>query len=197
MFENGLHDLPAGKLSIAVTLLEMREPPSLRRVSLPDDVIFRPITPDPARYRDLFSRVGANWFWFSRLAMSDAALTDIIKDPDVKIFTLSRDGVDEALLELDFRKPETCELAYFGLTPTLIGKGAGRYLMNQAITLAWAQPIKRFHLHTCNHDSPQALPFYIRSGFTPYARRIEIADDPRLSGVLPETAAPQVPLIRA
>jgi hypothetical protein len=30
----------------------------------------------------------------------------------------------------------------------------------------------------------------------PYARKVEVYDDPRLTGVLPEMAAPDVPLIR-
>jgi hypothetical protein len=45
-------------------------------------------------------------------------------------------------------------------------------------------------------DHPDALAFYIRSGFRPFRRQIEITDDPRLTGVLPETAAPHVPIIR-
>ncbi|NMD08644.1 MAG: GNAT family N-acetyltransferase, partial [Phyllobacteriaceae bacterium] len=48
---------------------------------------------------------------------------------------------------------------------------------------------------TCTFDAPQALPFYIRSGFTPYARMVELHDDPRLSGKLARDASPQVPLL--
>jgi GNAT superfamily N-acetyltransferase len=84
---------------------------------------------------------------------------------------------------------------YFGLTPALIGTGAGRYLMNHAITTAWTRPIKRFHVHTCTIDSPQALSFYMRSGFVAYARQIEVADDPRLIGMLERDAGPGVPII--
>ena len=68
--------------------------------------------------------------------------------------------------------------------------------MDQAITMAWARPISRFHVHTCTLDHPSALGFYIRSGFTPTKRMVEIADDPRLSGVMPETCAPQIPILR-
>jgi len=89
-------------------------------------------------------------------------------------------GQDEGMLELDFRHAKECELGYFGLTSGMVGTGAGRWLMEHALTLAWAQPITRFHVHTCTLDSPQALAFYMRSGFTAYRRQIEIADDPRL-----------------
>ena len=67
--------------------------------------------------------------------------------------------------------------------------------MERALDLAWAAPIDRFHVHTCSLDSPAALAFYIRSGFTPYARQVEVADDPRLTGALPRDAAPQVPIL--
>lgn len=197
MLSDGYHDVRQGKLAMVVTHLEMTAPARLRPAPLPEGVTFRQVTPDLAWYRDIFRRVGAEeWLWFSRLRMSDDKLQAILTDPKVAFFTLTKDGKDEALLELDFRTDGACELAYFGLTPALIGAGAGRYLMNEAISRAWAHPIKRFHVHTCTIDSAQALPFYIRSGFTPIRRQVEIADDPRLTGELPETAGPHVPLLR-
>ncbi len=68
--------------------------------------------------------------------------------------------------------------------------------MNKGITRAWSRPIRRLRVHTCTMDHPGALSFYIRTGFVPYRQQIEIADDPRLSGLVPETAAPHVPIIR-
>ncbi|MFT6090708.1 GNAT family N-acetyltransferase [Sulfitobacter sp.] len=196
MLSDGFHDVPDGKLAMVVTHLEMRTAPPLRDVSLPDGVTLRNVTPTLEWYRDIFNRVGAHdWLWFSRLQMSDAKLNAILTNPDMAYYTLSKDGQDEALLELDFRQAGECELAYFGLTSKLIGAGAGRYLMNQAITAAWSRDITRFHLHTCTIDSPQAVAFYIRSGFTPYRRQIEVADDPRLTGMLGRDAGPHVPII--
>ncbi len=196
MLNDGFHDVPAGKIAMVVTHLEMRNPPPLRETHLPKGVALRQITPTLDWYRDIFHRVGAqDWLWFSRLEMSDTDLGAILQNPDVAFYTLSLDGRDEALLELDFRHPDECELAYFGLTPALIGRGAGRHLMNHAIRAAWSKPISRFHVHTCSIDSPQALAFYIRSGFVPLKRQIEVADDPRLIGMLPRDAGPGVPII--
>lgn len=196
MLGDGYHDVPAGKLAMVVTHLEMHSPAPVRDVPLPDGIALRQVTPTLDWYRDIFQRVGSQeWLWFGRLKMSDAELIAILNDPDVAFYTLSKDGQDEALLELDFRRKGECELAYFGLTPALIGAGAGRYLMNHAIATAWSKPIKRFHVHTCTIDSPQALAFYIRSGFTPYKRQIEVADDPRLTGMLGRDAGPNVPII--
>ncbi len=197
MLGDGFHAVPAGKLAMVVTYLEMHARPALRDIALGDGLTFRKVTaPSRDWYRDVFSRVGArDWLWFERLTMSDDDLDAILGDPKVEVFTLARDGTDEALLELDFRKEGECELAYFGLTSRIIGTGAGRFLMNHAITRAWDAGISRFHVHTCTIDSPQAINFYIRSGFTPYKREVEIADDPRLTGLLPRDTAQGVPIL--
>ena len=196
MIADGLHDVPAGKVALIVTHLEMRRPPApTSDMALPDGLTFRRVAPDLAWYRDIFDRVGAPWLWYGRRVLSDTDLMEILSDPLVELYTLDLDGQSEALLELDFRKQDECELAYFGLTGKLIGTGAGRYLMNEAIHHAWARPISRFHVHTCTIDSQQALPFYVRSGFTPYKRQVEIEDDPRINELLPREAAPHMPLL--
>jgi GNAT superfamily N-acetyltransferase len=87
------------------------------------------------------------------------------------------------------------EIAFLGVVPGLIGKGAGRYLMNRALEIAWGRNPRRLTVHTCTLDHPRALEFYQRSGFTPYARSVEVADDPRLRGILPRTTAPNVPIL--
>lgn len=179
-----------------VTYLEMTSPAPISTTPLPKDVTFRKVNPDVAWYRDVFDRVGRNWLWFGRRKLSDEALKAAICDSQVEVYTLSKDGQDEALMELDFRQPRACELAYFGLTQPLIGTGAGRALMNRAITAAWARQIDRFHVHTCTIDSQQALAFYLRSGFRPVKLEVEIDDDPRVTGILPSEAAPHVPIIR-
>jgi len=196
MIADGLHDVPPGKVAMVVTHLHMQAKPPLHPVGLPAGLTFEQIRPDLARYRALFDRVGRDWLWFGRRMMPDAELQAILHDPKVTFHTLQKAGEDAAILELDFRQEGACELAYFGLASSLIGSGAGRYLMNQAIALAWRAPITRLHVHTCTLDSPQALGFYIRSGFAPYRQQIEIEDDPRLSGILPAEAAGHVPIFR-
>jgi GNAT superfamily N-acetyltransferase len=195
---DGYIDVPPGKIAAVVTHLEMLERPRLRpALALPQMVVRRVPSPAVAWYRDLYRRVGAeDWLWFSRLGMPEQALMALIGDPKVEIFALTLDGRDEGLLELDFRVDAECELAFFGLTQRLLGRGAGRLLMNAAIEHAWSHPILRFWVHTCTLDHPGALAFYVRTGFRPFRRQIEIANDPRLSGLLPETAAPHVPIIR-
>ena len=188
-------DVPDGQIAAVVTHLQMFRRPAPRDVPQVAATLKEHAKPDLDWYRDLFSRVGADWMWFSRQGMADDALASVLHDDDMRIFSVDVDGRAEGLLELDFRIAGQCELGIFGLTQAMIGAGAGRWLMEQALDLAWAQPIERFHVHTCTLDSAQALPFYMRSGFTAYRRQIEIADDPRKIGVLPANACPQAPVI--
>lgn len=198
LIPDGYHDVRAGALAAVVTYLEMTAAPPLRPEPAAASWSLRPVAqPGLDWYRDLYRRVGADWLWSSRLSLTDAALSAVLGAPGVAVHSLMKDGRDEGLLELDFRVPGECELAFFGVTPAFVGHGAGRWLMNRAVALAWSQPIRRFWVHTCTLDAPEALPFYLRSGFAPYARKVEVYDDPRLSGVLPPTAAPQVPIITA
>ena len=193
---DGYSDVPAGKIAAVVTALEMTARPPARAEPENRGWSLRAVaTPDVAWYRDLFRRVGGDWLWFSRLRMSDARLREIIQHPQVEIFALVAEGADEGLLELDFRVAGECELGFFGLTRRMLGQGAGRFLMNRAIAQAWSRPIARFWVHTCTLDHQAAPAFYQRSGFRAFRRQIEIADDPRLAGLLPRDAAPHIPLI--
>src|SRR5260221_2174376 len=146
-------------------------------------------------YRDLYRRVGEEWLWFSRMQMRDAELAAVIQTPLVEVYALVHDGSDEGLLELDFRDAGQCEIVYFGVTAKLVGSGAGRWLMNRTLELAWSRPVTRLWVHTCTFDHPSALAFYQRAGFRPFRRQVEISDDPRLDGAAPRDAARHVPII--
>lgn len=150
-------------------------------------------TPDLDWYRALFRRVGASWLWFSRLAMADGALAAVIHDPAVEVYAVV-DG-DVGLLELDLRDAGACGLAYVALAPELTGQGHGRWLIAAALDLAWRPGVGRVHLQTCTMDHPAALPAYLRAGFAVTGRAVETFPDPRVAGLLPVDAAPQVPLV--
>lgn len=196
MLADGYHAVPAGKIATVVTHLEMRARPELRAVpDMPGWALRRVKMPSLDWYRAMFRDVGENWLWFSRAAMADAELSEVLAHPDIGFWTLFKNGHDAALLELNFSAADACELAFFGLSSELIGTGAGRRLMNAALEIAWSRPIERMTVQTCTLDSPQALPFYMRSGFVPVLQEVQIAPDPRLSGILPEAAAPQIPMI--
>lgn len=194
----GCFDLPPGRLATLVTFLEMSAPPPSRpSPERADLALHRWERPETASYRALFRRIGEPWLWFSRLLLEEEALASILHDPGVEVFLPVRDREPIGLLELDFRSPGQCELAFFGLVPEAVGSGAGRWLMSRALERAWRPGIERVWVHTCHLDHPEALGFYIRSGFRPYKLAIEVFDDPRLSGVLARDAAPRVPIVPA
>lgn len=193
---NGYHALPQGKIAAIVTYLEMTAPPALFENPAPEGFTVEHVrNAELGWYRGLFRRIGEDWLWFSRLVLSDSELRAIIDHPSVDLHVLKRHGTDAGLLELDRRVPGEVELAFFGLTKEVIGKGAGRYLMGEAIRMAWAHKPSRFWLHTCTLDSPQALGFYQKAGFRPYKRAIEVADDPRLTNKLPREVASWFPVL--
>jgi GNAT superfamily N-acetyltransferase len=184
-----------GELAAVVTYLEMTEPPD--HLVPPSTLSVRLVdVPQPEHYRELFRLVGAPWLWFSRLIMDDAHLATIIQHPKVELYSvLDEDGREVGMVELDFREPHECELAFIGLVPELSGKGHGRWLLAEAVRRAWREGIERVHVHTCSLDHPAALSAYRRAGFTPYKRAIERFPDPRLLGILPKDCAPQIPLL--
>jgi GNAT superfamily N-acetyltransferase len=192
---NGYSDVPAGKIAAVITHLELTERPALRPDPLGAWTLRRVECPGLDWFRDLYRRVGEEWLWFSRVRMSDAELAAKVQSPSVEVHALVLDGRDEGLLELNFRSAGQCEIGMLGVTAKLTGGGAGRWLMNRALELAWSRPVTRVWLHTCTFDHPAALAFYQRSGFRAFRRQIEIADDPRLDGTAPRSAAGHVPII--
>lgn len=192
---NGYTDLPAGKIAATVTYLEMRSSPPAPSVEPPEGWSLQPLNENRDRYRTLYRRVGEPWLWFSRVVMPDQELAEILGSPQVQAYALNDGREDVGLLELDFRAKEEAELAFLGLVPGTIGKGAGRFLISEAIRRAFSHPIRRFFVHTCSLDHPAALSFYMRAGFKPYRRAIEVSDDPRLLGFLPRDCAPHIPVL--
>jgi len=193
---NGETDLPAGKVANIVTYLEMREAPAPAACADLPGVRLEPVESlSLERYRTLFQAIGEDWLWFSRVVMEDAKLTEILSDPKVEIYVLKKGDRDVGLLEFNLNEFPEIELAFFGLVPDMVGNGAGRWLMTRALEIAWAHKPERVWLHTCTMDSPAALPFYLRTGFKPFKRAVEVNDDPRLTGDLPMHAGPRVPVI--
>lgn len=193
---DGYTELPPGKLAAVVTYLEMRTPPAPSPAARrPEFSIRQVLRPELDWYRQLYREIGAPWLWFSRLRLGDDELHTLLHDPGVEVFALSHAGPDQGLLEFDRRSFPDIEVSFFGVTPALIGKGAGRALLEYCLPKAWEHRPSRVWLHTCTLDHPGALGFYCKAGFVPYKRAIEIADDPRLTGELPRDTAPQIPLL--
>jgi GNAT superfamily N-acetyltransferase len=193
----GTTDLPPGKIAAIVTSLEMHAAPPVR----PDPpgteaFALEPVgASDVTRYLKIYRMLGERWMWFSRLVKPVAEVEAILGDPAVQCFAARHEGRDVGLLELDFRVAGEGELSFFGLDEAVLGRGAGRWLMNRALERAWARPISRFWVHTCTLDHPSAPEFYQRSGFTVFKRGVEVDDDPRLKGQMRRDSVPHHPVI--
>jgi GNAT superfamily N-acetyltransferase/uncharacterized glyoxalase superfamily protein PhnB len=193
---NGYYQLPQGKLLNVVICLEMLAKPAAIGPGLPEGFTLQRLSAaDLGLHRAIFREVGADLLWFSRLIMPDEELAAHFSDPDIHSFTLMQGAAPVGLLELNFAEKQQCELAFFGISGKAIGTGLGKALMNEALARAWAQPINRLWVHTCHYDHPRALGFYQKAGFKPYARMIEVHDDPRASGHLPYNVAAHVPMV--
>jgi GNAT superfamily N-acetyltransferase len=200
MLPDGFTDLAPGKIASVVTFLEMRERPARANVSLgisENAVRLRPVpAPDLNWYRALYRRAGKQWLWFSRLEMTEAELAAVLHSSTNELFVAEQEGIEIGVAELDRSHPPDVEITFFGLFPEAIGKSLGRQFMSSLLDQAWKKSAARVWLHTCNLDAPAALPFYMKCGFHPYKQAIEVADDPRIRGILPADAAPHVPIIR-
>ncbi|WP_181701848.1 GNAT family N-acetyltransferase [Chthonobacter albigriseus] len=195
---DGYHPLLPGKLATLVTYVEMTSPPQRPEAAAPagyDLAVVESWT--VADFKRLYVEIGFEWLWTSRLLLSDDQLLERLHKPGTVTFTPLKDERRMGVLEMDYADPENPEVSFFGLVPEAIGGGVGKWLMDQAIRMAWSRPeTKRLWLHTCHFDSPQALPFYLRMGFKPYARAVEVFDDARLLNKLDVGAGPHVPVIR-
>ena len=187
-----LTPVPEGHVGAVVTYLEMTARPTPKPTPLSPLRLKAWPGIQPDQYRELFRRVGGRWLWFSRLVMDDAALKASLGEVHAVI---DRAGVEVGFIELDLRNEGECLIAFLGLVPELAGKGHGEWLFAQTLALAWRKGVERVRVNTCTLDHPAALPAYLKAGFTAYRRAFESFPDPRLAGLLPPDAAPQVPLV--
>ncbi|MBB5752667.1 GNAT family N-acetyltransferase [Prosthecomicrobium pneumaticum] len=191
---DGYTDLPPGRIANMVTYLEMRTPPASPRGDRPDLRVRRIERPETASYRQLYSRIGERWLWFSRAVMPEEELRALLSRPDTETRYLEDDTGPIGLSEIHVGRDDV-EIAMFGVVPEAAGRGAAAVLMDATLAAAWRPGIERVWLHTCSFDSPAALPFYAKSGFRPYKFAVEVSPDPRLTGHLPRSAGPHIPLI--
>jgi ribosomal protein S18 acetylase RimI-like enzyme len=183
------------RIETVITYLEMKAPPPLRPPRQPHHqlALLRLAAPSVAFYRYLYAAVGEPWFWYERRLRTDEELAAEIGAKGVEISVLYADGEPAGYVEMDYRAPESVNLAYFGLVPHFIGHGLGVFLLGRAVDEAWRRGPKRLWVHTCTLDHPRALRLYQRMGFVPYKQETKVIDDPRALGLIPAT----VPLPQA
>ncbi|MEZ5823980.1 MAG: GNAT family N-acetyltransferase [Geminicoccaceae bacterium] len=161
-----------GKVRSVVSHLEMFAPPGGTPLQPPCEgtEIVRALNTTLSFYRFLYGSVGGPWVWWRRHHMADAELAAAVHDQRVDIRVLWVHGVPAGYAEIDGRKGDDAELAYFGLMPEFIGRGLGAYFLDAIVRHAWSKPIRRFWVHTCELDHPRALGGYERAGFALFDR---------------------------
>ncbi|MSP43801.1 MAG: GNAT family N-acetyltransferase [Alphaproteobacteria bacterium] len=159
-------------LRTVVTFLEMFKKPLALHVAPPlkNYALLRAEKPPLHYYRYLYHMVGRDYAWVNRKRMSDGELLEIIHHDRVEIYVLYAAGVPAGYFELDFRNSPDVDLVFFGLMPEFSGLGLSRFLLSQAISLAWRGNTKRLQVQTCTLDHARALPLYQRMGFEPFAQ---------------------------
>jgi GNAT superfamily N-acetyltransferase len=164
-------------IPITVTYLEMTKRPAAQRPHPPlgydhgNMMLVRAVKPPVHFYRYLYDAVGRDYTWVDRKRRADDDLINDIHHDKVEISVLYVGGAPAGYFELDFRKAEECDLAYFGLIRDFTGRRLGPYLLGAAIDTAWNRDIIRMTVNTNTLDHPKALPLYQRMGFSPYAQK--------------------------
>lgn len=156
--------------TLIVTYLEMTSSAQFRpgyTADLDGALILHAEEPDIDFYRFLYRGVGYHLRWRDRLLMPDDELNAILTSPNTRVDVLYVQGVPAGYCELDRQGDET-EIAFFGLRPGYQGRGLGKHLLSTGIARAWEWGARRLWVHTCNMDGEQALPNYLKRGFTIY-----------------------------
>jgi len=171
---------PKRRIPMTVTFLEMNAKPSVVPPPQPRGKIalLRCENPSAHFYRYLYDTIGADYYWVDRKKLSPEALEEVIQNPLNQLFVLYKDGCPAGMAELDRRKSDSTNIAYFGLMPEAIGKRLGYFFLYHTCINAWLEPIRRLTINTCTLDHPRALPLYQRIGFTAYNREERFVELP-------------------
>jgi GNAT superfamily N-acetyltransferase len=154
-----------------VWYLEIKDPKT-NHESNPDFSVEKQFPVDIANYRAIYKEVGGPWDWANRLVIPESELQSVLNDSKNEIYYCYYKNQFAGYFEIDTHSHDF-ELVYFGLSPKFIGKGLGKQMIQSVIKIAQVQNAPRLWLHTCEFDSPQALKFYLKSGFTIYDEKIE------------------------
>jgi GNAT superfamily N-acetyltransferase len=147
--------------------LELTEPERFRPASAGLAYELRQVEhPTPELNRFLYATVGAQWFWYERLAWSRARWLEFLDRPEAATWVAYVDGSPAGYFELEDQPGGSVEICYLGLLPRFVGQGMGGALLTDAVRAAWDRGASRVWLHTCSLDHPSALGNYLARGFS-------------------------------
>ena len=149
---------------VTVTFLEMHAPKEFP-VPLEEtrfDLLPKPVSVN--KYRKYYYGVGEKHFWLDRMVMPDEELFEKINHINVDIFLFYTNNEVAGYIEF-VKEEKNVEILYFGLMPSFIGKGYGKYFLQWVIAKAWSYEPEWIQLNTCTLDHPHALGTYKKAGF--------------------------------
>jgi GNAT superfamily N-acetyltransferase len=162
---------PGESVSYTVTFLEMTERPRYDWPHTPNGMtgaLLKADKPPVWYFRALYDAVGRDYAWTDLHASEDDEIALWLADADVALYSLIDHGWPQGFFLLDWRQPGMCDLSYFGLVPTSVGRGLGNWMLRTAILTAWARDgMDALRVNTCTLDHPRALIQYQKNGFTP------------------------------
>jgi GNAT superfamily N-acetyltransferase len=160
-----------GATAVVVTDLEMLDIRDLRPAAQPallpgPPAVLRHVEPpDAALSARCYERVGGQWTWVDRLAWTTQMWQGWVDAAGHEQWVVQVGDELAGYFELAPDLAGSVEVAYFGLTAGFVGRGLGGWLLTQALRRAWQLPsVRRVWLHTCELDSPAALPNYLARG---------------------------------
>jgi RimJ/RimL family protein N-acetyltransferase len=113
-----------------------------------------------------YREVGSLWHWTDRLSWTDRQWENWVNRENLKTWIAHFEGEEAGYVEMEFQEAGSVEIVYFGLLPSMIGKGLGGGMLSLSVQEAWnIEGTQRLWLHTCSEDHPHALGNYEKRGF--------------------------------
>jgi len=165
---------------VTTTYLEMTEPEALQLAkthATPFDLV-RAEIPCPELNRFLYTAVGADWVWYSRLPWDYDRWLTYLDRAELETWVAYVSGTPAGYFELERQEAGNVEIVHFGLLPTFIGQGLGGPLLTATIQRGWDMGAQRLWIHTCDLDHPHALRNYQARGFRIYKTEENMEDIP-------------------
>jgi len=158
-------------VAYTVTFLEMTQRPSYDWPHTPNGMsgaLLRADTPPVWYFRALYDAVGRDYAWTDLHVSEDDEIETWLHRKDVALYSLIDQGWPKGFFLLDWREGGVCDLCYFGLVPSAVGRGLGGWMLRTAVLTGWARDgTQKMIVNTCTLDHPRALIQYQKHGFTP------------------------------
>ena len=149
---------------VSTTYLEMTDRAQLRpaRPASVDFQLLRAEVPCPEFSRFLYTAVGADWWWYTRLSWDYAQWLAYLDRPELETWVAYAGGTPAGYFELERQDADNVEIAYFGILPSAFREGTRR------------RPSRRSDLAGVGHRS--------RAGLGPHLHTRPSAGAPELPG---------------